>query len=181
MKSKGIFIALDVFKLIAKEYKNVSFHIAGETRSDEFMSEKEVELLFENKLAELDKLFPKRVKYHGVVVGQNKINLFLNSDIIVFPTFFKTESFGLVNIEAMRTGNAVVTTNHNFLPDIISNEEGVLVDPNNIKSTYSGVKYLLDNQDVLLKIQKHNIDHAKKLYSPEKFYNDIVKLFSQFE
>ena len=180
MKSKGIFIALDVFRQIAKEYDNVSFHIAGEHRSHEFMHEREVKFLFEDKLKKLHKIYPQRFNYHGVVEGDKKLNLFTNSDILVFPTFFKTESFGLVNIEAMRTGNAIVTTNHNFLPDIVSNKEGVLVEPNNVKSTYNGVKYLLDNRDVLLKIQKHNIDHAKKLYAPEQFYNNILKLFSQF-
>lgn len=181
MKSKGIFVALDVFRRIAKEYDNISFHIAGEPRSDEFMLEREVKVLFESELKELDKAFPQRFNYHGVIEGDKKVSLFTNNDILVFPTFFKTESFGLVNIEAMRTGNAIVTTNHNFLPDIVSNEEGVLVEPNNVKSTYNGVKYLLDNRDVLLKIQKHNIDHAKKLYAPEQFYNDMVKLFSQFQ
>jgi glycosyltransferase involved in cell wall biosynthesis len=144
------------------------------------MSKTEVKLLFDKRFKELNENFPQRFKYHGVVKGDEKIKTYINSDILLFPTFFKSESFGIVNVEAMRTGNAIVTTNHNFLPDIVSSKEGVLVEPNNFESTYKGVKYLLDNRNILLKIQKHNVEHSKKLFSPEKFNTTMLKLFSQY-
>jgi glycosyltransferase involved in cell wall biosynthesis len=180
MKTKGIFLALDVFEKIANEYDHIYFNIAGQPHSDELMSKTEVKLLFDKRFKELNENFPQRFKYHGVVKGDEKIKTYINSDILLFPTFFKSESFGIVNVEAMRTGNAIVTTNHNFLPDIVSSKEGVLVEPNNFESTYKGVKYLLDNRNILLKIQKHNVEHSKKLFSPEKFNTTMLKLFSQY-
>ncbi|WP_343695592.1 glycosyltransferase family 4 protein [Flavobacterium sp.] len=180
MKSKGIFVALDTFEKIASEYTNVVFHIAGEPLSDYLMSSAEVKLLFEDKLSKLQQIYPERFKYHGVVKGNDKKELFLNSDILLFPTFFKTESFGLVNVEAMRTGNAVITTDHNFLSDIVTKDEGILVKPNDVESTYNAVKYFLENLETLLKIQQHNIEHAKLEFSPEQFNFRIKSLFSQY-
>jgi len=179
MKSKGIFVALDVFELIAQEYLNVIFHIAGKPLSDYLMHESEVKVLFDNKLQQLNIKFPNRFIYHGVVEGADKVNLFLKTDILLFPTFFKTESFGLVNVEAMRTGNVVITTEHNFLADIVTKNEGLVVKPNDTDGTYKAVKYFLNDPIIMEDIQRHNIEHAKIHYSPDRFNNDIEKIFSQ--
>jgi len=180
MKSKGIFIALDTFQKIAENYKNIKFHVAGEPLTDDFMSASEVRELFDHRLEKLTILYPKRFFYHGVVKGSAKKELFLNCDIVLFPTFFKTESFGLVNVEAMRTGNVVITTDHNYLSDIISTKEGLLIEPNNVESAYNAVRYFLDNVDLMLEIQKHNVEHAILEYSPEKFNKRIIELFLQY-
>lgn len=180
MKSKGVFVALDVFELIAKEYNNVIFNIAGEPHSDEYMSKIDVKREFDRRLKKLTKNYPGRFKYHGVVKNVEKKTLYSNNDILLFPTYFKTESFGLVNIEAMRTGNAIVTTDHNFLADIVTEKEGILVQPNDVPETLKAVKYLLDNQHIMRDIQFHNIDHALQLYSPEQFENNMKDLITSF-
>lgn len=176
MKTKGVFVALDVFELIATEYKNVTFHIAGKPIADYLMSQAEVKILFDNKFQQLNNKFPDRFVYYGAVEGDCKKNLFFNNDIFLFPTFHKSESFGIVNIEAMRAGNVVITTNHNFLPDIVSEKEGRLVEPNDVKSAYNAIKYFLDHSNLMVDIQQHNIEHAKKLYSPEIFVKKMVNI-----
>ncbi|TPG40096.1 glycosyltransferase [Flavobacterium pectinovorum] len=180
MKSKGIFIALEAFEKIAANYENVTFHIAGEPLSDYLMSASDVKTLFDDKIHALKQDYPKRIVYHGVVTGDDKKELFLESDILLFPTFFKTESFGLVNVEAMRTGNAVITTDHNFLADIVTAREGLLVKPNDVKSVYNAIEYFLENPDLLSEIQQHNIEHAKLEFSPEQFNARIKQLFLEY-
>lgn len=180
MKSKGIFIALDAFNRIAIDYDNVKFHIAGEPLSDYLMTASEVNILFEQRFKMLNELFPNRFFFHGVVNGDAKKKLFLNSDILLFPTFFKTESFGLVNVEAMRTGNVVITTDHNFLSDIVTNKEGLLIKPNCEESAYNAIKFFLNDIELMTEIQQHNIQHAKLEYSPEQFCKKINDLFLQY-
>lgn len=178
MKSKGIFIALEVFERIAEEYNNAFFHIAGEPLGDEYMPTITAKMEFDNKIMLLERKYPNRITYHGVIEGKGKIDLFTSCDIFLFPTFFKTESFGLVNIEAMRTGNAVITTNHNFVPDVVSKNEGILVAPQNVEETYKAVKYLIDNPQYLRSLQRHNIEHAQNNYSPHSFEKRIYSLFN---
>ena len=176
MKSKGIFIALDVFELVAKEYENVVFHIAGKPMSDYLMSQTEVKILFDNKFQQLNNKFPRRFIYHGVVEGDNKKNLFVGSDIFLFPTFHKSEAFPIVSLEAMRAGNVIIATKHNFIPDIISENEGRLVETDDVKSTYNAVKYFLDHSNIMIDVQQHNIQNAEKLYSPQKFIKQMLNL-----
>ena len=80
----------------------------------------------------------------------------------------------------MRTGNAIITTDHNFLSEIVTKKEGLLVKPNDVESTYNAVKFFLDNPNSLLEIQEHNIIHAKSEFSPEQFDKRIKFLFSQY-
>ncbi|MEO8253827.1 MAG: glycosyltransferase family 4 protein [Flavobacterium sp.] len=180
MKSKGIFVALEAFEKIAENYENVTFHIAGEPLSDYLMSASDVKTLFDDKIHALKRDYPHRIVYHGVVKGDDKKELFLESDILLFPTFFKTESFGLVNVEAMRTGNAIITTDHNFLADIVTMKEGLLVKPNDVESVYNAVEYFLENPDLLSEIQQHNIEHAKLEFSPEQFNVRMKQLFLEY-
>ena len=180
MKSKGIFVALDAFEKIAQNYKNVTLHIAGEPLSDYLMSASDVKALFDDKISKLKQSYPERIVYHGVVKGDEKKQLFLESDILLFPTFFKTESFGLVNVEAMRTGNAVITTDHNFLADIVTEREGILVKPNDVESVCNAIKHFVDNPNLLSQIQKHNIDYAQLEFAPKKFNTRIKELFSMY-
>jgi glycosyltransferase involved in cell wall biosynthesis len=180
MKSKGIFVALDVFEQLAKEYEQVTFHLAGKPLADDLMTETNVSDLFFARVEQLEHLYPQRIVYHGVVEGTLKKELFVNSDIFLFPTFFKTESFGLVNVEAMRAGMAVVTTNHNFIGDIVTKNEGLLAEPNDVNSFYLAVKYYLDNPKIRLEVQRHNVEHAKKYYSPALFRKNIINVFSNY-
>ena len=176
MYSKGIFHAMDAFGALATGYPNINLNIAGEIHSDSIMSTKETETLFLKKLKELKEKFGDRIKYYGVVKNNKKRELFEKCDVLLFPTFFLSESFGLVNIEAMRAGMAIVSTNHNFISNIISEEEGILVEPDSLKGLITGIRSLLDDKIKMQNIQKHNINLAKKLYSPDIFVEKMLDL-----
>lgn len=180
MMSKGIFEALSAFDQLACIYPDISFSIAGEPRADEFMALSQVELKFNSELERLKKKYPGRVKYHGVATGEKKIKLFQDSDILLFPTFFKTESFGIVNVEGMRTGNVIISTRHNNISEVVSQREGRLVSPNNVDGLCEAIKVFLDDHELMINTQKHNISHAKKYYSPSLFKSSIQSVFNEY-
>lgn len=180
MESKGIFIALDVFERIAYKYDNVKFNIAGAFRSDYLRSAEEVQHIFERKWSKLIKNFPDRFNFHGVVTGDKKKDLFLNNDILLFPTFFKTESFGLVIVEAMRAGNVVVATDFNNISDIISEDNGRLVLPGDVESAFIAIDYFLNNYDEMKNKQEFNMKISADKYSQSKYESNIIKIFSEY-
>lgn len=181
METKGILIALAAFEKIAQKYPNITFNIAGDFRTDYLKSESQIKSDFYQSWNKLNKKFPNRFFYHGVVNGTKKIELYLKNDILVFPSFFKTESFGLVLVEAMRAGNAIVATDFNFISDIISDQEGVLIKPKDIKSTYNGISKLLENKAQLELIQKRNIQTAINKYSQKSYENNISSFFKSIK
>lgn len=176
MYSKGIFHALDAFGALAEEYPNIRLHIAGALHSDSYMIAEETEKTFFKKVASLKGKYGDRIKYYGEVKYSKKRELFELCDILLFPTFFIAESFGLVNIEAMRAGMAIVSTDHHFISSIIGLEEGVLVEPDSLQGLITGIRSLLDNETKMQNMQQHNVNHAKKIYSPEVFVEKVLNI-----
>lgn len=111
IKSKGYF---EVLKL-ANEVKtdNIHFNFAGGWQSAE--DEKEFfDYITENGLED-------SVTFHGFVHAAQKDALLKKSHLLLFPTRYKAESFGLVIIEAFSFGLPVIATDEGSIPSIIDN------------------------------------------------------------
>ena len=108
------------------------------------------------KYNKLKKKHPKNIFFHRTVSGLKKIDLYLKSSIFVLPSYYKTEAFPISIIEAMSTGNAIITTKHNYLPKIISKENGKLIKTKDSLSIYKAVVKLLNDKKKLKKIQNFN-------------------------
>jgi glycosyltransferase involved in cell wall biosynthesis len=60
-----------------------------------------------------------RVTLKGFVNGAAKSALLRESDCLCFPSYYHAESFGLVVVEAMACGMAVVTSRWRALPSLL--------------------------------------------------------------
>jgi starch synthase len=77
--------------------------------------------LADSKLKEL----PRGVKFLGPVGPEQLRELYRESDVFVFPSFF--EGFGLVILEAMACGLPVIATECSAAPDIVTDACGKVV------------------------------------------------------
>ena len=102
------------------------------------------------------------------------------SDVFLLPS--ETESFGLVALEAMASGVAVVSSNVGGLPEV--NEDGVtgfLNEVGDIEGMIDSVLNILKDKDTLARFKTNALEHSKKfelrkivpLY--EKLYFSLVK------
>ena len=173
MESKGIFTLLEAFRRIGETFDDVKLTIAGACIGDEGMKEGEVRERFLRELETLGRSLPGKIAYLGVIRGEEKVRRLMDSDIFVLPTFYRSEAFPLSIIEAMRSGNAIVTTRHNYLPEIVSGRNGVLVEPRSSGAVEDALNGLLANGGKTREIQKHNIDEAKSRYSCERYLERI--------
>ena len=114
--------------LAALPNRQMQFIIAGNKWTDEF-NEKLKSYVLENKMQEF-------VTFYDDVYGKEKEKLFATSHIFVFPTYYELETFGIVNLEAMRAGLPVISSPEEAIPDVVKNgETGFIVhpkDPNEI-------------------------------------------------
>lgn len=178
MYSKGIIVFLDAIYQLLKVNPYVRINIAGAFLGDYLKSYSEVKEMFENRLMIITNNFPNRVSYLGIVKGIEKSNLLKKSDIMVLPTFYKTEAYPISIIEGMFYGNAIVATNHNYLPDIINAQSGVLVEKCSVDDLIKGISYLLKNESLLKSIQSFNRSLAITKYSPEQYVKNISKILN---
>lgn len=118
IKSKGYFEVLRLAKLY-KEL-DIHFNFAGAWQN------KEDENNFFNFIK--NNHLEKVVTFHGFVNGNEKKKLYENAQILLFPTRYKAESFGLVIIEAFSYGVPVLATNEGSIPYIIDEKSGICID-----------------------------------------------------
>ena len=151
----------------------------GEPMGDYLMSKSKVAFKFHSLKDILLEKFPNNFFYVGIVKGLEKRNLLKESAIFVLPTYHKTEAFPISLIEAMRFGNAVISSNHNYLNEIITSNNGYLIDVNSTEHLIEKVNFLLENEKILRNIQAFNIQDAIDNYSPKTFNKHIYNIISK--
>jgi glycosyltransferase involved in cell wall biosynthesis len=112
MAEKGIFDLLDALLILQNSNIKFSAQIAG-AMDEEHKAE------IQAKLAKL----ANNVQYLGIIQADQKKQAFLSSNIFVFPTYYTMEGQPIAILEAMATGNIILTTQHAGIPDIF--QEGM--------------------------------------------------------
>lgn len=175
MASKGIVEFLKASKLLLETRKNIEINIAGGFIGDHLKSKKEVQSIFYRFYEPLKARYPKQINFHGTVHGENKLALLISSSLFVLPTYYPTEAFPISILEAMATGNTIITTSHNYLENVITSENGVLIPIKNENEIVVNVNRLFKNKKILAKTQKNNLNQAK-LYHIENYLNSIKRI-----
>lgn len=153
-KRKGI---LDVLKCLSEmDEENYRLHICGGF-SDEKVKE-EVET-YRRKMGE-------RLVFHGYVSGEDKKHIFLNSDVLLLPSY--GEGLPLVIMEAYHAGCAVVSTNVGAIPEILKRENGYMVEPGNLEQLKSVLHELMTDKEGIKEKQCYNAVEASE-YTVERF------------
>ncbi len=79
------------------------------------------------------------------------------------PSKDSSEGFGLVLVEAMATGKAVIGTKVGGIVDVISNgENGLLVAPNDIEGLSKAMISLFENNDLSLKMGTAGLEFSRQ-------------------
>ena len=103
---------------------------------------------------------------------KDKIPLYNSCDIFLLPSYDEGLPYSM--IEAMAAGLPIVASNVGGIPEVIKdNENGFLINPGDIKEMVSRLNYLIENEDVRLKMKINNKNLIKSDYSLE---NNIKKI-----
>ena len=168
MQEKGILDLLD--SLIILQNNNIPFEakIAGgidETIKDEI----------ENKLNQLK----NNVTYLGLVYKKEKKDLLNWGNIFIFPTYYSMEGQPISILEAMATGNIILTTKYAGIPDIFQEPiNGFYIDKQSPKSISDKLIDISQNLEKYKDISIHNKKEAKEKYKVESFikkFESILK------
>lgn len=172
VKEKGWDTLLDAAKYVTKKHNNVEFCFAGP------WTDKKDELYFHDKVKEngIDKF----VKYLGPKYGNEKEELFLNSDIFVFPTRFYSETFGIVLLEAMKYGLPVIATEYVSIPEIVSDGvTGILIPTNDVNKLSDAIIKLIENKDLRITFGEAGKRRFKEYFTLDIFVNNWINLVNR--
>lgn len=176
-ESKGLFILLKAVHLIVNRgYTNISLLLMGEFESKSFEQE------IKSMIAE--KGLKKYIHFLGVKTGVEKFSCFEKCDIFCFPSYFESETFGVVLLEAMQFAKPVVATNWRGIPDIVTDHvTGFLVEPKDAVMLAESLIKLIKDKDLRIRLGKNGLRHFEERFTKERFmqnfYNAIKECWSE--
>lgn len=168
--SKGVFVLLDACKILKeKGYKFICNFVGGESKEiTKDVFEKAVEVRGLNEV----------IFYDGPLYGEDKKNVFINSDIFIQPTF--NDCFPLSLLEAMQFKLPIVTTNEGGIPDIAKDGENGLVMSKDPASIAEAIRRLIDNPQLRLDMGEQGFQRYKRYFTLEKFEENFVGILKLY-
>jgi glycosyltransferase involved in cell wall biosynthesis len=168
--AKGVYNAIDAYRLLRKNKKNIRLIIAG--KGSELKNVKNY--VKQNKIPD--------VEIVGFVQGENKRNIFSQSSIYVFPTYGE----GMPNsvLEAFSFGLPVVTRSVGGLIDIFRDgKNGYFIESKNPKEIAKCIDKLISNKKLMETISLNNYSYAQSKFLAsvavkrlEEIYFKILKV-----
>ncbi|MCZ7551708.1 MAG: glycosyltransferase family 4 protein [Anaerolineales bacterium] len=165
---KGQDTFIKAAKLVLDACQNVRFEIYGDINS-------ETSLEYKKQLRSLPEELniSEFVKFMGY--AHNVANALNNLHISVVPSL--REPFGRVVIESMASYLPVIGTRVGGIPDIITNETGVLVEPNNPSALAEAILFLVENPSIRRKMGEAGRVRVEEYFTIDKVVSKIMTLY----
>lgn len=164
-RNKGVFELIDAVKKLKKDKLNFKLIIAGKGKDND-----------EIKKIICDEGLNEYIEMVGWVLGSEKKQLLEKTDIYVLPSYY--EGYPNSLIEAMASGKACIATNVGSISEIIENNtNGLLITPRNSEELYEGIKQLIINKGIRLKLSKNARASVTKNNNSINGVNNYKKIF----
>ena len=147
-----------VIKILPKLDKKIVFLAMGKDAGDR------------KRLVELSKKLKvnDRVIFTGEIVDNEKLSGLDASEIFIMPS--EWEAFGIVILEAMARGNAIISTKNEGAEFLVKKDNGLLYDFGDLRKLEENINILYKNKKLRDKLKKNNFKKAK-----EFLWKDIAK------
>ena len=162
-EDKGVMVLLRACRMLKEKRIDFVVSLVGKFVSEEFRK------LVLNYVAEAG--LTDHVCFLGVLDGDAKRAAYYEADVFCFPTFFDSETFSLVIIEALSFGIPVVTTRWRGIPDMLEGSGAAfLLPPQDEASVAEALATLAADKDLRRKmgenarrryVENYTLDHHR--------------------
>ena len=123
-----------------------------------------------------------KVKLFGSIADLHKKAILINSsEILVLASESKSESFGIVLLEAMKFAKPVINTNLGTGVNYVSidGETGLTVEPANVKQLAEAINKLINDDELLFKYGQNAKKRVQKIFDLEKIKKKYIQLYTK--
>ena len=163
MPDKGLTELIDAIKHLKNKQYHVSLSIVGASLGFECLDRYVKETCAAHKY----------ITYDGPVYNDEKADILSENHFIVLPSYYKTEAQPISLIEGMANGCVLITTKHNYLPELVNELNGSLVEVRDWQSIADALESYFNDLDKITTISEHNRNIAIEKFSATAFVNSI--------
>lgn len=120
----------------------------------------------------------KKIHFSGKLSDEELKRAYQDADCLILPSVNSNEAFGIVIIEALASGLAVIASDLPGVRKVFENyKEGLLVEPGNAEDLQRKIKYIIDNKNTRQLMSIAARDLAEKKYGRDMMKQKIKEIF----
>lgn len=111
-----------------------------------------------------------------------EVNAFLKAcDVFVLPSIFRSEAFGLTQLEAMACGKPVISTELGTGTSYVNqdNTTGIIVPPSDTAALAVSIDRLIADPDLCIKLGEAGSLRARKYFSEKRMIDSTMQVYQQ--
>lgn len=122
-----------------------------------------------------DEFYKSRVNYKGIIADGGVISTLRGYDALLFPTYYETEGYPGIIIEAYMAGLPVITTNWPSITEIVDADSGILIKPKDVDSLVDAMKQMMRATPEEMAHWKENALQKADEFSAEQWSNRFAE------
>jgi glycosyltransferase involved in cell wall biosynthesis len=167
---KGVDTVIEAIPKVIAKRQDVRFVIAGEW-FDRNEAEQIAEFIAKHGIDTF-------IEWRGLATGFKKEQLYLSSDIFVFPTAYCYESFGIVNLEAMQAGLPIITTARGEIPQLVRHGiNGFIIPEQNPAALADSILQLCADEKLREQMGRNNREKFLREYTMDQYVDRMIAAF----
>jgi glycosyltransferase involved in cell wall biosynthesis len=111
---------------------------------------------------------PQNVRFVGELTHDEAMQVLARADLFVLPSY--TEGFPNVILEAMALGKPIVATNVGAIHDMLSNDNGLLIEPKDVNGLKEALTRLIRDEDLRRELGVKVYNKVRQEYSIDAIF-----------
>ena len=161
---KGTYDLIAAIDLVRNEIPDIKCYLAGDG---------EIE-----KCEELIKA--KELEGNIIVVGwadfDKKLELLKKSNVVVLPSY--NEGLPMSILEGMACGKAIISTTVGAIPEVVKEENGILVEPGDVTALAEAIKKCCKDQEMCQHMSEANMKLIQEDYEVGVMHKKLEKIYA---
>jgi glycosyltransferase involved in cell wall biosynthesis len=169
-EDKGVLVAISAVQQLLIAGMDVELTCMGEWDSPDMRTH--AESLIEPR-------FRSKFRFPGVQTGFDKWDFYRNADIFVFPSYFHSETFGIVLLEAMCFSLPVVATRWRGIPEVVEESScAILCEPRDIAGCRDALAQLINDPALRVRMGRNARERYLRYFTIEAHRNAMENALS---
>jgi glycosyltransferase involved in cell wall biosynthesis len=172
-ESKGFFDVVRAVPIVKARYPHIEAIFAGRWGHNS-LKDPVTTYIREHNLQD-------EIKFVGVVTGRQKAELFKNSDVFVFPTYFYLgEGQPVVILEAMAAKLPVISTDRGSIKEMVTDgQNGFIIGPSSPHQIAEKITILIENKNLRRSMGEVSRQIEKERFRLDQYVDGVLEVMER--